>query len=81
MTITRINATDFDVQTDTVLSDGSLLRDTCCRLAGNMLRSHEQRGDVRPGGLLRVTLGPQSYAAVTALAIGESVEFPYISGL
>jgi hypothetical protein len=74
MTITRINALDYAVVTDTVLADGSFRADTCVRLInGAVLKSFEQSGDIRTGGLLRIHLGPKSLAQVQSLAIGESV--------
>lgn len=75
MTITRRNETEFEVVTDTVLSDGSRKSDSNCQLNGNILKSYEQRGCIRTGGLLRVILGVKSFARVQSLAIGESVEF------
>lgn len=75
MTITRISDTDFSVTTDTALADGSLRSDSCCRIVDAELRSHEQRGYIRTGGLLRVTLGPKSLVILRALPIGESVTF------
>lgn len=58
MQITRITDTDYDVTTPTQLAAGGFLRDTCCRLQGRTLASHEQHGLIRIGGLLRVHLGP-----------------------
>jgi hypothetical protein len=77
LTIARINETDYSVLAPTVLADGSRRFDGCCRLNGGVLRSHEQRGDVRTGGLIRVSLGPSKLAIVQALAIGQSVTFTY----
>lgn len=73
MKITRINETDFSVVTDAVMSDGSLRSDTCCRLRGDVLRSHEQPGCIRFGGLLVVALGA-ALAQVKALRVGETFE-------
>ncbi len=64
----------YSVTTDTVMSDGSLRSDSCMALIGNELCSHEQRGFIRTGGLLRIKLGHRSLAAVKALAVGESVQ-------
>jgi len=73
--ITRTAAGNFAVETDTLMSDGSYKQDGCCRLQGNVLRSHEQRGFIRVGGLMRITLGPASLAMVQALDIHDSVTF------
>jgi len=72
MEITRINTTDYSVVTDTVLASGERRADYCCRITGATLRSYEQPGDVRVGGLLRVNLGPKALESVMALEIGES---------
>jgi hypothetical protein len=71
--ITRINATDYAVITSTILADGTRRRDSCCRIVGNVLRSHEQSGHIRIGGLLRIVLGPRSFAILTGLTIGQSI--------
>lgn len=72
--IARVTELDYSVRTDVLLCDGSYRADNRCRLTGNVLKSHEQRGDVRVGGLLKVTLGDKSFAAVAALKVGESVD-------
>lgn len=66
--ITRTTATDFDVTTP----NGT--RDTCMRLDVIGLRSFESRGNIRIGGIMRVSLGPKSEAIVRAMAIGQTVE-------
>ncbi len=47
--------------------------DFCMALTGNVLRSREQRGSIRPGGLLTVTLGVVSLPRVLALTVGDEV--------
>lgn len=42
-------------------------------LDGSELRSRESKGSVRVGGLMRVKLGAKSFAAVSALHIGNGV--------
>ena len=73
MTITRISDTRYAVVTDTRLADGMYRADDAMALNGAVLRSVEQRGDVRIGGVLRVTLGPKALQAVTALRVGQAV--------
>lgn len=73
MTITRLNAERFAVVTTTALSDGTLRADYAMRLEGTCLRSVEERGCIRVGGLMRVQLGPVTLPRVQALAIGESL--------
>lgn len=75
MTITRLSKTDYAVITDTLLSDGSYKQDRACRLSNDVLRSHEQRGHVRIGGLITIQLGPKSLAIVSSLAVGQSAQF------
>ncbi len=72
MTITRLGENRYSVVTDTVLSDGSKRSDFGMVLQGATLRSVEQKGHIRIGGLLRIELGPKSLARVQALAIGEA---------
>lgn len=72
MIITRESSTRYSVVTDTLLSDCTMRADHDMRLVGNILKSNEQSGTVRAGGLMNVTLGPKSFAAVSALGIGDS---------
>lgn len=65
MKILKLDAVRFAVITAT-RSDYDM------RLTGTTLSSHEERGSVRVGGLIRIVLGPKSFAIVTALKIGES---------
>ncbi len=69
--VKRIAPDRFSVVTNQLLSDGSYRADYCMRLDGNLLRSHEERGSIRVGGLLKLTLGPKSLATVQALAVGQ----------
>lgn len=73
-TITRTTDTDFAAVSNIFMSDGSHRADHLMGLSGNILKSVERPGYLRIGGLLTLTLGPKSFAAVTALAVGESVE-------
>ena len=76
ITITRESDDRFSLTTDVMLADGTLKSDDDMRLSNDVLQSHEERGHIRIGGLMRVTLGPKAYAAVTALKVGETVTFP-----
>ena len=71
--ITKTQENIFAVLTDVVMSDGSTRSDNWMRLDGSQLRSHEERGMIRVGGLMRVNLGPKSLPLVMALKIGESI--------
>ena len=73
MTITRIAEDRYAVVTTTLLADGTYRADHAMALRGSELRSVEAPGFIRIGGLMTVRLGAKSFAAVTALAIGESV--------
>ncbi len=75
MTIKRLDETTFAVITDTVLADMTRKADYGMKLVGNELRSHEQRGHIRTGGTIKVTLGPVSFARVNGLAVGETATF------
>ena len=72
MTVTR-TATGFAVVTDTVMTDHRLQQNARMRLDGQTLVA-----DLRPGEIclapFRVVLGPVSYAAVQALAVGETFD-------
>jgi len=74
MKITKTQSNRYAVVTDIVMSDGSMRGDSCMRLDGAQLRSHEERGSIRAGGLMRVNLGPKSFPLVAALKVGESIE-------
>lgn len=74
-TITRTGVDTYRVDTDRLMSDGSYQADGCLKLYGNVLRSFEKPGHIRIGGLMSITLGPQSLARVQMLAIGESATF------
>lgn len=71
--ITRVNEKQFAVETDTVLSDGTMRRDDHCELFGAALKSYDMRGFIRIGDNLSIQLGPKSLSIIQALAIGESV--------
>jgi len=72
-TIARVSENRFAVTTDVVMSDGSLQIDSFMVLEDNVLKSHEERGLIRTGGLLKLTLGPYSLPLVHALKVGQSV--------
>lgn len=72
-TITRTTETTFAATSDIPMSDGTFRRDAELALDGNVLRSVERRGYYRVGGLLRLTLGGASLAAITGLAVGQSI--------
>lgn len=72
-TITRTSDVAFAATSDLLLADGTFRADYHMGLVGNVLKSIERRGWIRVGGLLSLTLGPTSLAAVSALAVGESV--------
>ena len=71
--ITKTQENIFAVLTDVVMTDGTMRGDSCMRLEGSQLRSHEERGTIRVGGFMRVNLGPKSLPLVMALKIGESI--------
>lgn len=73
LTITRQNATDYAVVTDTVLADGSLRADYCCVISAGALRSAIRPGSIRVGGLLTATLGPKAQTDLEALPVGGSI--------
>lgn len=70
-TITRTTATTYAIKLGNGRTDGMM------HLMGNVLRSKEQRGHIRTGGLLTITLGPVSYQLVTRLAVGETAVLAY----
>ena len=72
-TITRTGEASYAAVSNIAMSDGSYQCDGHMALTGNVLRSVEQRGYIRIGGLVRLTLGPASLAKVTALGINDSV--------
>ena len=74
MTITRVDLDTFAVVTDTVLADGTLVIDTNMALVGDTLRSREQKGYLRTGGLLRLKLGAVTFDAVQRLRVGDTCQ-------
>lgn len=72
MTITRINKSEYSVQTNVPMSDHTMLSGIC-HLAGNVLKTayKPHRIVLTP---IRIKLGPVSLDAVSKLAIGESFE-------
>ena len=70
-TVTRMSPDRFAVTSDIFLSDGSYRADHNMALDGHLLRSVEQHGFIRIGGLLRLTLSDERLAQVQALAVGE----------
>lgn len=74
MVITRLGENLYSVMMDTVMSDGSMRADYALALDGNILKSIQEKGCIRIGGNMRVTLGPKSLPIVQALQIGESAE-------
>lgn len=71
-TISRLSENRFSVVTDRPMTNG-VQSDFSMKLDGNLLRSHEERGSIRIGGLMKLTLGPISFAAVSSLSIGSSI--------
>ncbi len=66
MKITRTTELDFVV----IVGERA---DYGMRLIGSELRSHEQHGDIRISGLMRVTLGPRSLVRILAMPIGATI--------
>lgn len=75
ITITRTTATDYRVDTDVPMSDGSMRADGLMQLQGNVLRSANRRGFIRVGWAMAITLGPDSLASVSALNVGQSYTY------
>ena len=71
--ITRLSATDYSAIINEGLADEA--RDYCMRLTQHGLKSHESRGAIRIGGLLRIDLGSKSRPHIEAMSIGATIEF------
>ena len=71
--ITRVSATDYAA----VINEGLAgeAQDLCMRLTKHGLKSHESKGAIRIGGLMRIDLGSLSRPVIEAMSIGETVEF------
>ncbi len=72
-TVSRVTNDRFSLVTDVLMSDGSYQSDAFMGLSGNVLKSREERGLIRVGGLMKLTLGPVSLAAVKSLQVGQSI--------
>lgn len=73
ITISRLAENEFSAVTNVPMTDGSFQSDLCMKLVGSALRSHSDGTFIRIDCGMRVNLGPVSFAAVSALAIGQSV--------
>jgi hypothetical protein len=73
MTITRMEDGTFLVVTGDILADLRPL-DAICVLNGNVLRTRVTKGHISVMPVVVVKLGPDSFAKVTALQAGETVE-------
>ena len=72
MKITATTHNEFIVETGDFTADNRAIVGRCF-LGGNILRNAYKAGEILTVPPIRVTLGPVSFAKVTALKVGQSV--------
>ncbi len=74
ITITKISAQSFNVDTGTITADLRPIADEC-RLNGRELVTHYDGRTIHIVPPILVALGPVSFAKVSAMAVGDTVTF------